>query len=55
MTGNAYSRAISLGSQGLVDLPWLVSHRYPLSDATKAFETAARREGLKVVIDVTAD
>lgn len=55
MTGNAYSRAISLGSQGVVDLPWLVSHRYPLSDAAKAFETAARREGLKVVIDVTAD
>lgn len=53
MTDNAYSRAVSLGSQGAVDLPWLVSHRYPLTDAAKAFETAARREGLKVVIDVT--
>ncbi len=54
MTDSAYSRAISLGSQGVVNLPWLVSHRYPLADAAKAFETAAHREGLKVVIDVTA-
>lgn len=54
MTDNAYSRAISLGARGIVDLPWLVSHRYPLADAAKAFEVAARRDGLKVVIDVAA-
>lgn len=54
MTDDAYSRAISLGSQGVVELPWLVSHRYPLAEAAKAFQTAAHREGLKVVIDVTA-
>lgn len=53
MTDNAYSRAISLGSRGVVDLPRLVSHRYPLIDAAKAFQAAARREGLKVIIDVT--
>lgn len=53
MTDNAYSRAISLGSREIVDLSWLVSHRFPLADATKGFETASRREGLKVVIDVT--
>ena len=55
MTDDAYARAISLGSRGIVDLPWIVSHRYPLADAAKAFETAARREGLKVVIDVATD
>ncbi len=54
MTENAYARAIALGSRRSVDLPWLVSHRYPLAEAAKAFEIAAGREGLKVVIDVAA-
>lgn len=54
MTDSAYTRAISLGAREALDLPWLVSHRYPLADAAKAFETAARRDGLKVVVDVTA-
>ena len=54
MTDSAYSRAISLGARKLVDLPWLVSHRFPLADAAKAFDVATRREGLKVVIDVAA-
>jgi L-iditol 2-dehydrogenase len=54
MTDSAYARAISLGVRGAVDLSWLSSHRFPLQEATKAFEVAARREGLKVVVDVTA-
>ncbi|ASW53135.1 zinc-binding dehydrogenase [Plantactinospora sp. KBS50] len=54
MTESAYARAIDLGSRTAVDLPWLVSQRYPLADAAKAFEAAAGRGGLKVVIDVAA-
>lgn len=54
MTNSAYTRAVSLGARNVPDLSWLVSHRFPLADAAKAFEVAARREGLKVVIDVAA-
>ncbi|MDT7580283.1 MAG: L-iditol 2-dehydrogenase [Pseudonocardiales bacterium] len=53
MTENAYARAIALAVRGAVDLSWLTTRRFPLSDATEAFATAARREGLKVVVDVT--
>lgn len=53
MTDGAYARAISLGTRGVVDLSWLTSHRFGLADAAKAFDTASRREGLKVVVDVT--
>lgn len=52
MTDNAYSRAISLGARGVIDLSWLTSHRFPLEDAAKAFEVAATRDGNKVVIDI---
>jgi L-iditol 2-dehydrogenase len=52
MTENAYQRAISLAIREVVDLSWLTSHRFPLDDTTAAFATAARREGLKVVVDV---
>jgi threonine dehydrogenase-like Zn-dependent dehydrogenase len=38
----------------MVDLSWLATHRFPLAGASDAFATAARREGLKVVVDVTA-
>jgi L-iditol 2-dehydrogenase len=55
MTDNAYARAITLAVRGAVDLSWLTSHRFPLHDATEAFAMAARREGLKVVVDVTAE
>lgn len=54
MTDGAYRRAIALVARGAVDLSWLASHRFPLDDVTAAFATAARREGLKVVVDVTA-
>ena len=52
MTDSAYARAISLGTRGAVDLSWLITQRFPLADAAQAFETASRREGLKVVVDV---
>ena len=53
MTEDAYRRAIALAVRGAVDLSWLTSRRFPLAEATEAFATAARREGLKVVVDVT--
>jgi hypothetical protein len=38
----------------VVELDWLVSHRYPLSESAAAFASAARRDGLKTVIEVEA-
>lgn len=49
---DAYPRAISLVARGALELDWLASHRYPLVDATTAFDVAARREGLKTVVFV---
>lgn len=54
MTADAYTRAISLAVRGAIDLSWLTTHRFPLHRATEAFATAARREGLKVVVEVTS-
>jgi L-iditol 2-dehydrogenase len=48
---HTYPRAIALASAGLVDLRSVVTHRFPLTQAGKAFEVAARREGLKVVVE----
>lgn len=50
---NTYPRAISLVSEGHIDLKSLVTSRYPLAHAAEAFTTAAARTGLKVVIDLT--
>lgn len=47
---HTYPRAIRLVGSRLVDVRSLVSHRFPLEQATQAFATAQRREGLKVVI-----
>jgi L-iditol 2-dehydrogenase len=49
-----YPRAIRLVEQGLVEVDWLVSHRYPLSRAGEAFSVAAARSGLKVVVEPPA-
>ena len=48
-----YARAIELALGGGIDLGSLVSHRFPLSEYTHAFDLAARRAGLKVVIDMS--
>jgi L-iditol 2-dehydrogenase len=45
-----YPRAIALVDAGLIDLTAIVTHRFPLADFDAAFRTAARRDGLKVVI-----
>jgi L-iditol 2-dehydrogenase len=45
-----YPRAISLVSSGLIDVNSMVTHCYPLQDFQAAFETASRREGLKIIV-----
>ncbi|HJR81598.1 MAG TPA: zinc-binding dehydrogenase [Anaerolineales bacterium] len=47
-----YPRAVELVSRGLVDVRSLVTHRFPLDQAVEAFQVAARREGLKVIIEI---
>jgi L-iditol 2-dehydrogenase len=49
---HTYPRAIELVSKGLVDVRSLVTHRFPLEQASEAFHVAERREGLKVLIEV---
>jgi L-iditol 2-dehydrogenase len=46
-----YPRAIGLAAARKVDLSSVVSHRYPLAHAHDAFEAAAQRNGLKVIIE----
>ena len=47
-----YPRAIDLLARGLVDVRSLITHRFPLAQAAQAFDAAARREGLKVIIRI---
>jgi L-iditol 2-dehydrogenase len=49
-----YPRAIALVEAGLVDVSSLVTHRFTLDHHAAAFRTAARREGLKVVVEPSA-
>jgi L-iditol 2-dehydrogenase len=46
-----YPRAIGLAAAGRVDLASVVSHRFPLAEAPDAFGVAARRSGLKVIVE----
>jgi L-iditol 2-dehydrogenase len=46
-----YPRAIQLVESGKVDVRSLVTHTFPLDRATEAFAVAARREGLKIIIN----
>jgi L-iditol 2-dehydrogenase len=48
---HVYSRAISLAARGVVDLGALVSGRAGLGSVAEAFGDAARRTGLKVLIE----
>ncbi len=47
---HSYPRAIRLVESGRVDVRSLVTHTFPLERAAEAFRTAARREGLKVIV-----
>ncbi len=47
---HTFPHAIQLVESGQVDLKPLVTHTFPFEQAAQAFELAARREGLKVVI-----
>jgi len=47
-----YPRAIDLVANGQVDVRSLVTHRFSLDQAAQAFETAERREGIKVIIEI---
>jgi len=48
---HTYPRAIQLVQRGVVDVGSLVTHRFPLSEYRSAFETAQKREGIKVIIE----
>lgn len=50
MTAPDLDRAIELAASGRVDLGWLVTDRFALADAPRAFEALAARRGLKVVV-----
>ncbi len=47
-----YPRAIDLVTSGQVDVRSLITHRFRLEQAAEAFETAQRREGLKIMIQI---
>lgn len=47
---NCYPTALSLVASGAVDVKSLVTHRFKLEECLKAFETAEKGEGIKVVI-----
>lgn len=47
---NTYPRAIRLVAENRVDVRSLVTHTFTLDQSAQAFETAVRREGLKVII-----
>jgi L-iditol 2-dehydrogenase len=49
---HTYPRAIELVKKGLVDVLSVVTHRFPLEQASEAFRVAERREGLKILIEV---
>ena len=46
-----YPRAISMAARRQVDLGSVVTHHFPLTDVAGAFGVAARRAGLKVIVE----
>ncbi len=46
-----YPRAIALAQSGRIDLRSIVSDRFALAEGDAAFRTAARRDGLKVLVE----
>jgi threonine dehydrogenase-like Zn-dependent dehydrogenase len=52
---DVYPRATSLVESARVDVASIVSHHFPLTKVDQAFEFAALRAGLKVMVDPNAD
>jgi L-iditol 2-dehydrogenase len=48
---HTYPRAIELVSRGLIDVRSLVTHHFPIKNTVEAFVVAAKREGLKVIVE----
>lgn len=48
---HTYPRAIQLVASGQIDVANIVTHRFTLDEYEQAFSTAARRDGLKVIIE----
>jgi L-iditol 2-dehydrogenase len=48
---NAYTRSIQLVQGGAIEVRSLVTHRYPLKKMSEAFAVAARRDGIKVLVE----
>jgi L-iditol 2-dehydrogenase len=48
---DVYPRGLRLVEAGAVDVQSLVTHRFPLDRVGEAFDVAAAREGLKVVVE----
>jgi L-iditol 2-dehydrogenase len=49
---HTYPRAIQLVEKKLIDVRSLVTHRFPLEKTQEAFAAAAKREGIKVVVEM---
>ncbi len=49
---HTYPRALRLAETGKLDLRSLITHRFPLGKVPDAFAAAARREGIKVVVQL---
>jgi L-iditol 2-dehydrogenase len=49
---HTYPRAIDLASSGKIDLKTLVTNTYKFGDFDKAFQTAVKRTGIKVILDL---
>jgi L-iditol 2-dehydrogenase len=48
---HTYPRSIQLVKSGQVDVRSLVTHRFPLSEVTRAYSCAEKREGIKVIVE----
>ena len=51
----SYPIALSLVASGAVNVKPLVTHKFKLEESMKAFETAERGEGIKVIIQCTKE
>jgi L-iditol 2-dehydrogenase len=48
---HTYPRSIQLVQNGQVDIRSMVTHRFPLSEVSRAYAAAEKREGIKIVVD----